>query len=117
MQHLPQMTFEEKACYFGAQLFTTIGNFRCRFFRVDFDGRTRPGRMAAGAQGFGDQFGTRYTQGMVKSTGTFLVGALIRGPQAKAALRPGLSRSRTYPHTQFWPRLGSFAAPRRMDSQ
>jgi hypothetical protein len=54
-------------------------------------------------KGFGEQFGTRYAQGMVKSTATFLAGAaLSEDPRPLPPLDvdcPGRS-------PKFWPRVG-----------
>jgi len=108
MQHEPQMTFEEKACYYGAQLFTPSAIFGAAFFGSISMAEHSPAEWPQGAQGFGDQFGTRYTQGMVKSTGTFLVGALLHeDPRPKPPYDLGCPDHEHIQHTQFWPRLGS----------
>jgi hypothetical protein len=108
MQHEPQMTLEEKACYFASQLFTPSAVFGAAFFGSIAMAEHTPAEWPQGAQGFGDQFGTRYTQGMVKSTGTFLVGALLHeDPRPKPPYDSACPDHLHVQHTEIWARFGS----------
>jgi hypothetical protein len=80
MQTLPREAFRlpQRACYWGSQLFTGSALFGAGLFGAIGEARHKPPEWPQGAQGFGEQMGTRYTQSMVKSTATFIVSAITR---------------------------------------
>jgi hypothetical protein len=76
MQSIPQLGLKRKTCYYRDQLFTGSALFGAAFFAGVAQLRHDPSAWPQGADGFGRRFGTRYAQGMAKSTGSFLFGAL-----------------------------------------
>ncbi len=80
MQTLPKEAFrlKQRACYWGSQLFTGSAIFGASLFGGIGELRHKPPEWPQGLEGLGDQIGTRYTQGMVKSTATFLASVLSR---------------------------------------
>jgi len=80
MQTLPREAFrlKQRACFWGSQLFTTNALLGAALNGAIGEARHKPPEWAQGLQGFGEQMGTRYTQGMVKSTATFIASAFTR---------------------------------------
>jgi hypothetical protein len=80
MQTLPREAFrlQQRACYWGSQLFTGSALFGAALFGAIGEARHMPPEWPQGLQGFGEQMGTRYAQSMVKSTATFIASAVIR---------------------------------------
>ena len=68
---------EQKACYyFQNKLATGSGVFGALFWGSVAQLRKEPHEWPQGADGLGRRIGTRYAQGMTKSTAEFIVGAL-----------------------------------------
>jgi hypothetical protein len=108
MDSIPQLSFKQKACYWRGQIFTGPAIFGAAFFGSIAMAQHTPKEWPQGAQGFGYQFGTRYAQGMLKSTTAFGVGYLLHEdprPQAPYNLKCGSHQH--LPHTERWARLGS----------
>jgi hypothetical protein len=80
MDTLPRqaLTLKQRGCYWGSQLFTGSAVFGAALFGAIGEARHKPPEWPQGLQGFGEQMGTRYTQSMVKSTATFIAGAISR---------------------------------------
>ena len=78
MANLPTLDFEQRACFWGDQLMTGTAVSGAALWGFVGELRHKPPEWPQGAKGFGEQFGTRYAQGMVKSTATFVAGALLR---------------------------------------
>jgi len=76
MQTIPKLGFRRKACYYGGQLMTGSALFGAAFFAGVAQLRNGPAEWPQGADGYARRIGTRYAQGIAKSTGSFLVGAL-----------------------------------------
>lgn len=108
MQSLPQVTFKQRACFYRDQLLTGTAFSGAAFWGFVAELRHSPPEWPQGAQGFGYQFGTRYAQGMAKSTGTFLVGALLHEDPRTLSPRDVTCENDTdhYRAVNFWPRLG-----------
>jgi hypothetical protein len=105
-QVIPQLGLKRKACIYRDNLFTGSAVFGAAFFGAMAQLRDQPPEWPQGAEGFGRRFGTRYTQGMVKSTGSFLFGALNHeDPRPHAPANPDCHGHP--PKTGFWPRTGS----------
>lgn len=100
------LSFSQKSCYWGSQLFTGSAVFGAAFFGAIAMAEHTPKEWPQGAQGFGYQFGTRYTQGMVKSTTTFLVGAIAREDPRPKPPNNGCAKPH-YPHYDLGARLGA----------
>jgi hypothetical protein len=80
MQTIPSMAFgmKQRTCYWRDQLFTGSALFGAAFFGAIAQARDDPYEWPQGADGFGRRMGTRYAQGMIKSTATFIVSAIAR---------------------------------------
>src|ERR1700722_8483555 len=78
METLPREAFrvKQRACFWGSQLFTTNAILGAALNGAIGEARHKPPEWPQGLQGFGEQMGTRYTQGMVKSTATFIASAI-----------------------------------------
>ncbi len=77
--HLPGgFGMKQRTCYWRAQLFTASALFGSAFFAGIAQAQDDPVEWPQGADGFGRRMGTRYTQGLIKSTATFLVSAAVR---------------------------------------
>ena len=105
---MPQLGFKQKACYYRDQLFTGSAVFGAAFFSGIAQLQHDPEEWGQGAAGFGRRFGTRYTQGMVKSTGSFLFGALNHeDPRPHPPPNPACSEGHQHARKSgFGPRLG-----------
>ena len=100
------LTFGQKTCYWRAQLFTGSAVFGAAFFGGIALANHTPKEWPLGAQGFGEQFGTRYAQGMLKSTTTYLIGVADReDPRPKP---PNVNcHAVHYSYENRWARLGA----------
>lgn len=80
MQTLPRDGFgmRQRTCYWRGQLFTGSAFFGASLFGAIGELRHVPPEWPQGAEGFGDQMGTRYAQGITKSTATFVVSSITR---------------------------------------
>jgi hypothetical protein len=80
MQTLERKRFgiEQRTCYWASQLLTGTATVGASFFGALDEWEHKPKEWPQGWVGFGDRFGTNYTQSMVKSTATFLVSAITR---------------------------------------
>ncbi len=108
MANLPRLGFNQKACYWRAQLFTGSAFFGASFFSGIAMAEHSPSEWPEGAKGFGYQFGTRYAQGMLKSTVTFGVGYLMHeDPRPKAPYDIRCGDHQHPPHSNVWTRLGA----------
>jgi hypothetical protein len=107
MQNLPILDLKQKTCYFAGQLFTGSAIFGAAFFGAIAMAEDSPKEWPQGAEGFGYQFGSRYGQGMLKSTVTYVAGALLHeDPRPKHPYTIGATHQHI-PHTNGWARLGS----------
>jgi hypothetical protein len=70
--------FRQRACYWRDQLFTGSAVFGASFFGAIGEWRHVPPEWPQGADGFGRQMGSRYAQGVTKSTATFIVSTISR---------------------------------------
>ena len=106
MDNLPVLGFKRKACLYRDSLLTGSAVFGAGFFGAVAQLRHDPSEWPQGADGFGRRFGTRYAQGIAKSTGSFLFGALNHeDPRPHPPLIPCCSHN----HIQksgFGPRIG-----------
>ena len=111
METLPKeaFRFKQRACYWGSQLFTGSAIFGASLFGAIGEWRHKPPEWSQGWQGFSEQMGTRYTQGMVKNTATFLVSTISReDPRDKPPPLTGMRHPNfgCRPSTTFKSRLG-----------
>jgi hypothetical protein len=111
MQTLPTDGFHNKQriCYWRSQLFTSSALFGSAIAGEISQLRHKPPEWPQGADGFGRQMGTRYTQGMVKSTGAFVVSMITReDPRPKPPPMTGSVSTRfgCRASTSFGGRLG-----------
>jgi len=111
MQTLPREAFrlEQRSCYWGSQLFTGSAFFGAALFGAIGEARHKPPEWPQGLQGFGQQFGTRYAQSMVKSTATFIASAITgEDPRSKPPQFVQETRNKMgcRPATSFKARLG-----------
>ncbi len=111
MQTLPREAFglKQRACYWGGELFTGSAFFGAALFGAVGEWRHKPPEWPQGFDGFGRQLGTRYTQGMVKSTATFVAGIATREdprPKPPPLARIDSSRFGCRPSTSIKGRLG-----------
>lgn len=111
MQTLPKDAFylKQRACFWGSQLFTVNALLGASLFGAIGEARHKPPEWPQGLQGFGEQMGTRYTQGMVKSTATFIASAITReDPRSKPPQFLQMSRDKMgcRPATSIKARIG-----------
>lgn len=78
MQTVPHLDFEQRACFWRNQLFTGTALVGATFTAAYAQITDDPKQWPKNARGYGYRVGTRYTQGMVKSTTTFLAGVISR---------------------------------------
>ena len=78
LQTFPKLTLEQRACIWRDQLVTGTAISGAAFWGAVGEWRHKPPEWPQGLNGFSRQFGTRYAQGMAKSTGTFVAAALLR---------------------------------------
>jgi len=108
MQEIPRLEFKRKACAYRDQLLTGSALFGAAFFAGIAQLQNDPSEWPQGADGFGRRFGVRYAQGMAKSTGSFLFGALDHeDPRAHPPANLFCASHDHGPKTGFWPRTGS----------
>ena len=114
MESLPHFGFKQRACFYRDQLLTGTAFSGAALWGFVAEVRHIPPEWPQGAQGFGYQFGTRYAQGMAKSTGTFLVGALLHeDPRPLSPIDVACENDPDGLHeraVKFWPRLGQSLA-------
>jgi hypothetical protein len=107
MLEMPQLGFRRKACYYRDQLFTGSALFGAAFFAGVAQLRHDPSQWPQGVDGFGRRMGTRYAQGMVKSSGSFLIGALNHeDPRSHPPANPNCMQHQHGQKSGFGPRLG-----------
>src|SRR5271169_1689903 len=75
---VPSLNFKQRACFWGSQLFTGSAVSGAALWSAVGVLRHKPEEWPQDLNGFGRQFGTRYTQSMVKSTATFIAGTITR---------------------------------------
>lgn len=75
MQTSKSYDLHQKSCFWTSQMFSPTAIFGAAFFGGIAQWQNSPPEWPQGMEGFGRRFGTRYVQGMAKSTGTFLVAA------------------------------------------
>jgi hypothetical protein len=76
-EQAPPLSFQQKAAYFGQnKFFSASAVFGAAFFAEVAQLRHDPSEWPQGAEGFGQRFGTRYAQGLTKSTAELLFGFL-----------------------------------------
>lgn len=114
LQTLPRLNFKQQACVYRSQLLTgnAISGALVSSAIAEW-GQHKPPEWPQGMNGFGRQIGTHYTQSIVKSTGTFLVGALLQeDPRPLPPVDPvcEMRGHHHYPAVGFWPRLGQSLA-------
>jgi hypothetical protein len=72
-----KLTFHQKFCYYSEnKVLTGSAIFGGLFFSAVAQVRHDPKEWGQGAEGYGRRFGSRYAQGLTKSTAEFLVGAI-----------------------------------------
>jgi hypothetical protein len=91
-----KLLFKQRLCLYGDKLVTGQAVFGSAFFSGVAQFRDDPVEWGQGMKGYSRRFGTRYAQGVAKTTGEFVVSSIIREDP-----RYDLSRDRT-----FWKRTG-----------
>ncbi|MEK6300014.1 MAG: hypothetical protein AABO41_04775 [Acidobacteriota bacterium] len=77
MKQALKLTWHQKLCYYAEnRVLTGSGIFGSLFFGAVGQFRHDPEEWGQGAEGYGRRVGTRYAQGVAKSTAEFLVGAI-----------------------------------------
>jgi hypothetical protein len=77
MENESSLGFHQKFCYYrDNKVLTGSALFGSLFFAGVAQMRNDPKEWSQGAEGYGKRFGTRYAQGLAKSTAEFLFGAL-----------------------------------------
>ena len=106
MDSIPVLGLKRKGCFYRDRLLTGSAMFGAGFFAAMAQLRHDPKEWPQGADGFGRRFGTRYAQGIAKSTGSFLVGALNHeDPRPHPPVIPGCAHNHVA-KTGFLPRTG-----------
>ena len=77
MQNRFSLTKLEKTCYYRDQLFAPSAVFGAGMFAGVAQATNSPPQWPQGARGYAWRYGTRYVQGMAKTTGGYLVGLLF----------------------------------------
>ena len=78
MQTLPSLDLHQRACFWRMQLLTGNALAGAAFWGAIGEWRHKPPEWPQGLDGFGRQMSTRYAQGAVKSTGTFVASLISR---------------------------------------
>jgi len=91
-----ELLVKQRFCLYGSKLVTPQAVFGAAFFSGVAQFRDDPVEWGQGTEGYARRFGTRYTQGMAKTTGEFVFSLA-----AHEDPRYDLSKSRT-----FWGRTG-----------
>lgn len=108
LTNYPRFSFKQRTCYWGSQLFTGSALFGASFFAAVAQVRHDPKEWPQGAQGFGERFGTRYTQGMTKTTVAYLASAMLHEDlRPRPPYDPACPGHVHIPHTNYMARLGS----------
>lgn len=72
-----KLSWKQKFCYYrDNKIVSGTGLFGAAFFAAIAQWQDSPKEWPLGAEGYGRRLGTRYAQGLAKSTGTFLAGAV-----------------------------------------
>ena len=107
MNKAPKLTWRQKFCYYSEnRVLTGSAVFGSLFFGAVAQFRHDPQEWGQGVEGYGRRVGTRYAQGLAKSTAEFLVGAINHeDPRAHPPVDIGAAN----PHLKstFKGRLGS----------
>jgi hypothetical protein len=83
---LPNDAFgwRQRACFWGDHLFTGSALFGAAFFAAIAQATNSPSEWPQGMDGYGRRIGTRYLQGMVKTSTDFVIGGLMsEDPRSK----------------------------------
>jgi len=107
MQTLPKLDFRQRACYWRSQIITGPAFSGAAFWGLIGEMRHKPPEWPQGADGFGRQFGTRYAQGVVKSTATFLMAAALQEDPRPLGPMELHCAGRS---AKLWPRVGQAVA-------
>jgi len=78
MQNRPVFNAKQRACHYFSNIISPSGTFGSLFFAGIAQWRDDPPEWGQGMHGFGRRFGTRYAQGIAKSTGEFVFGEVFR---------------------------------------
>ncbi len=106
IQTLPTLHWKQKTCIWRDQLITGNALTGAAFWGAVAEWRHTPPEWPQGFKGFGMQMGTRYAQGMTKSTAAFLVGGLLHeDPRPRPAYEIGCEHQH-FRATGVWPRVG-----------
>jgi hypothetical protein len=91
MQEAERLTWHQKFCYFSEnRVLTGSAVFGSLFFSGVAQIRNDPKEWNQGVEGYAKRVGTRYAQGLAKSTAEFLAGALNReDPRSSPPATPG----------------------------
>jgi len=90
------LLFKQRLCLYGGKLVTGQAVFGSAFFSAVAQFRDDPTEWGQGMKGYSRRFGTRYAQGVAKTTGEFVFSSIFREDP-----RYDLSQDRT-----FWKRTG-----------
>jgi hypothetical protein len=104
MQNRANLSALEKTCYYRDQMISPSATFGAGFFAGIAQAMDSPREWPQGAKGFGWRSGTRYVQGMSKTTGAYLTGLMLR--EDPRVLRPDCDRK------DPWGMVSAEAAPR-----
>ena len=104
MQYRANLSALEKTCYYRDQMISPSGTFGAGLFAGIAQAMDSPREWPQGAKGLGWRFGTRYVQGMSKTTGSYLTGLMLR--EDPRVLRPDCDRQ------DSWGMISTAAAPR-----
>ncbi len=90
------LIFKQRFCIYARQLVTVEALAGATIFSGVAQFRDDPVEWGQGASGYARRFGTRYSQGVAKTTGDFVVGSLLKEDPRYEASRD----------TNFWKRTG-----------
>jgi len=91
-----KLLFKQRLCLYGGKLVTGQAVFGSAFFSAVAQFRDDPVEWGQGMKGYSRRFGTRYAQGVAKTTGEFVFSSIFREDP-----RYDLSQDRS-----FWRRTG-----------
>jgi hypothetical protein len=116
MQNRVSLSALEKTCYYRDQLLSPSAISGAALFAGIAQATNSPREWPQGAKGFGWRVGTRYVQGMAKTTGGYLTGLALREdprPARPDCRRPHDSRGMLLEAAaprSFWGRVGGAVA-------